>query len=77
VSDWYLEQALERYHERLDKAEHARLVQEASDAAPRPPGWREQTLIGLGDLFVAFGRRLQSSGGCTPAPTMMDATDGR
>ncbi len=68
---------MERSRERLHKAEQARQVQEALATAPRPPGWREQTLVGLGDLFVAVGRRLQLSGGCAPAPTMMDATDGR
>lgn len=77
MSDWYLDQALERYYERLDKAEHARVVQAALAATPRQSGWREQTLVGLGDLFVAVGHRLQLSGGCTAAPTMMDATDGR
>jgi len=77
VSDWYLDQALERSRERQQQAEQAWLIHEALANAPRPSGWREQVLVGLGDLFVAVGHRLQLSGGCSAAPPMMDATDGR
>ncbi len=76
MADWYLDQALERSRERLQNAEQNRRVQEALAAAPRPSGWREQTLVLLGDWFVAVGHRLLLSVVWSSSEPMSDATYG-